>query len=335
MTTTTHTDDLAAICERLSEQLEKIDRAINEKTAKISELADELASIRRNQANYAGDLEHTKTVVSQAQSLVTQATTDARLAKKTSLEQQKADELTAAREQLKRAEAQLATLQTSLEHDSKAEADTGAAIASLQGEIASLQTERQEVAATHQRFSREQANHIRTLGLEMLNEIDAEIASLQAKLDQANAYRAEALRKFARDMALWPEMCVSTLAEVANFADSPDAAAIDLKLKYVDLLSARWDDISLNAKRLLNKELPIDAFLAYGGMGGYLESQRRAQERHGSASGRYGIVVADARLQGFVSEVEQLRGLLVELRSKQQEIAAMALLSEVQKTSSS
>lgn len=329
MTTTTHTDDLAQIVSGIDAKISEIDIKVNRHTERLAELQNELQSIARNKQNYAGDLEHTRTMVSQAQAACATAETDYTLAKKTSLEAQKKAELAEAKAQLERAQAQLQALQASFEHDSQAEADTGAAVLETQHAIAALVTQKQEIAATRERFSREQANHIRTLGLEMLNEIDSEIASLQAKLDQARSYREDALRKLARDLSPCPQMCVSTLSEVGTFDDaSPDARLLSAWLSMLEAL----DKASPNAQRMALFTIPLRQLVDCGGLQAYRESQERAKITHGAQHG--GAVIADPALQKLEKHIVTVEDTLKDLHRAEQELQARRLIAEVMQTSS-
>lgn len=318
MTTTTQTQDLAAIVGNLDASIAELDRKITGHTAKLGELQQELASVQGNKANYQTDLATTQAEVQRHAGAVTQASTDATLAQGTSIAAQKQQELAAVREQLARAEAQLSTLQASFEHDSQAEQDTRAAIASLQGEIAGLVAEKSDAVASRERWAREHAEHVKQLHLAKLRECDDEIASLEAKLDQARAARIDAQAQMARDLSAWPELAEATLAEHGIFEPGPDARLLAARLAML----AALDEASPGAQQLAVAAIPLGNLQANGGLAGYRRAEARLRAQNGD------FIHHDPLLQKYEQHVAEVERILAELRAKEQEVQASALVRQ-------
>jgi chromosome segregation ATPase len=225
------TQDLAGIVGNLNEKLAQLDQALTHHMQKQDELKLELASIAANKSRYAADLAEAGGMVAQFQRELSIAANDLALSRGTSIQGQKQE----AHDMIERGRLkwtkELELLQTSFEHDSQAETDTTAVLLEHQNALAALLLEKSDVAATRERFSREHANLVKQLGLEVLAEIDSELSSLQAKIDQARAHRQEQVRQLALDLAPWPQIAEATLAEVIeDQADSPAVTADIAKL---------------------------------------------------------------------------------------------------------
>jgi hypothetical protein len=312
----TITNDLAAIVAGLDQQITGLDEKITVTSDRLGELQQELTSIQGNKANYSGGVSHTTAEVSRLQQELTRATTDTTLARGTSIESAKQQERASVQEQLSWAEVQLSTLQASFSNDSKAESETVARIVETQNEIAQILIEKQDAVASRDRFDREHASHVRSIGLAALQECDDEIDTLEAKLRDARAQRYLTQVEGASNLRKWPEMAEATLAEHGTFDLGPDARLLSARLDLINAL----DEASPGARKIAAVALPLDSLTLYNGLAGW----RMTEERRIATGGWH----SDTNMQHFAEHVAECERLLGELRRADRQAQAAALVRE-------
>jgi len=225
-TTQTKTDDLSRIKDNLASKIAEHQADIDTLQSSLQQARMDVESFSRNRANVASDLAHVQSEVTRLSAVVAQAKQDAEAVVGTSLATEKLTLLKGFKAELGKAQTELANLTSSLTKDDEDIAQAGLIVQALVQKLNELQTAKAELVSTHQRFDQQHCEDVKAIGLEVLAEIDSEISSLQAKIDQASAHRAEQVKHLAQELSTWPELCEKTIAEVIGEQEDPPTVRV-------------------------------------------------------------------------------------------------------------
>lgn len=324
---TTATEDLAGIVSKLDSDLARNREQLGQLQGELQEQQEKLTQVQHSKATTEASLQQWREFASRAEHDVHVASEDLQMCRGTSLEGEKKRALASAKEQLTKAQNELQALTANLETDQRQEQALVEQVQVLQHKIAEIAGVNDGLMAASNRWSGEHCESVKSASLDQVAAVDNELLIAEATLASIRARRENVVRNLAKDLAPWPEVCVSTLAQVGRFDDPPDAKLLSAKLAVIEMLEAKWGDISDEAKRLASAPLPFDGLRAYGGLKGYHEAFERVKVAHGANGG---IPIADAYMQKFEDGVIAMHHLLDDLRRVNQQLQAARLLRELQ-----
>jgi hypothetical protein len=293
--TATQTADLAAIVANLDAHIAGIDSTIAQAQAKLVQHELDLQSWAANKNKCAGDLATAQQQVSQIQGELSIARNDLALSKGTSLQGMKKSELERLQHEWEVASKELESWQVGYEHDSQAESETAASLATIGQQLAALAAERADLQATRYRFDQEQCQHIRDIGLAELQKADDRIDELEGMLRDAKAQRYVTVVELATNLAPWKgdQSIIDCIAQAGHFEDdSPAIMAVQTQLAEAEAS---------------------------------LEASRRQRAQSGMVELDTTIVSAQMQITYLAQRIEALR-----LQARQH--AAQALLAQVKQT---